>query len=66
MRLSSTCVERTNLWMLDEARRVADDGICFICVWNGEGGDGPGGTKHMIDSVREIDGEVIWIDIRKL
>ena len=58
--------ERTNLWMLEEARRIGGAGVSFICVWNGEGGDGPGGTKHMIDAVRQIGGTVEWIDIRKL
>ncbi len=58
--------ERTNLWMLDEARRIGGADISFICVWNGEGGDGPGGTKHMMDAVRASGGDVDWIDIRKL
>lgn len=58
--------ERTNLWMLDEARRVGGTDVSFICLWNGEGGDGPGGTKHMMDLVREMNGRVEWIDIRKL
>src|SRR5262245_35445585 len=58
--------ERTNLWMLEEAQRLGPAGVSFICVWNGEGGDGPGGTKHMIDAVRKTGGQVDWIDIRKL
>lgn len=58
--------ERANLWMLDEARRIGGSAVSFICLWNGEGGDGPGGTKHMIDAVRECGGDVDWIDIRKL
>jgi hypothetical protein len=52
--------------MLDEARRIAGDGVAFICVWNGEGGDGPGGTKHMMDVVRAAGGDVHWVDIRAL
>jgi hypothetical protein len=58
--------ERANLWMLEEAQRIGSAAVSFICVWNGEGGDGPGGTKHMIDAVRDFGGEVNWIDIRKL
>ena len=58
--------ERTNVWMLDEAERMARRRMSFICLWNGEGGDGPGGTKHMIEAVRERGGDVDWIDIRKL
>jgi hypothetical protein len=58
--------ERTNLWMLDEARRIGGTDVSFICLWNGEGGDGPGGTQHMMDIVREMNGRVEWIDIRTL
>jgi hypothetical protein len=58
--------ERTNVWMLEEARRIGGTAVVFICVWNGEGGDGPGGTQHMIDVVREIGGDIDWIDIRQL
>jgi hypothetical protein len=58
--------DRTNLWMLDEARRIGGAKLVFLSVWNGEGGDGPGGTKHMIDAVRAQGGEAVWIDIRKL
>ena len=58
--------ERTNLWMLDEARRIAGERVTFICVWDGEAGDGPGGTRHMMAAVREIGGGVHWIDTRRL
>jgi hypothetical protein len=59
--------ERVNLWMLDEARRLGRGNVSFICVWDGQGGDGPGGTKHMIDTVRaQRGGHVVWIDIRNL
>jgi hypothetical protein len=58
--------ERTNLWMLNEAQRIAGANLVFICVWNGEEGDGPGGTKHMMDAVRQAGGSVHWIDIRSL
>jgi hypothetical protein len=58
--------ERVNQWMLDEARRIGGSNVAFICLWNGEGGDGPGGTKHMMDTVRAAHGDVTWIDIRRL
>jgi hypothetical protein len=58
--------ERTNVWMLDEARRMAGDEIFFVCLWNGEGGDGPGGAQHMMEAVRQLGGAIHWIDIRKL
>jgi hypothetical protein len=58
--------ERTNLWMLNEAQALCGGHIVFICVWNGEEGDGPGGTRHMMDLVRKAGGTAHWIDIRRL
>jgi len=58
--------ERVNLWMLDDAKRAGADQIVFICLWNGKGGDGPGGTQHMMDAVRSAGGETHWIDLRTL
>jgi hypothetical protein len=58
--------ERTNLWMLDEARQIGGDNIVLICLWDGEGGDGPGGAKHMMGAVRQDGGNVRWIDIRRI
>jgi hypothetical protein len=56
---------RTNIWMLDEALRLGGE-VVFICVWDGQGGDGPGGTKHMVEAVQAKGGEVRWVDIRRL
>ena len=59
--------ERTNRWMLDEAKRIGGANVVLVCLWDGQGGDGPGGTKHMMETVRsEPGGEVRWIDIRRL
>ena len=58
--------ERANLWMLSEAQRIAGDRVEFICVWDGQAGDGPGGTKHMMAAVEQTHGNVHWIDIRSL
>jgi hypothetical protein len=37
-----------------------------LCLWDGGGDDGPGGTRHMIEQVRQRGGEVRWLDTRKL
>ena len=58
--------ERTNLWMVDEAHAIGGDNIVLVCLWDGGGGDGPGGTEHMMDAVRRDGGEVRWIDIRRI
>ena len=34
--------ERNNRWMLDAASRFGPDRVDFVCLWNGEGGDGAG------------------------
>lgn len=58
--------ERCNLWMLEHALSFGADKVRFICVWNGDGGDGPGGTDHMRKAVQKSGGAECWIDIRKL
>jgi hypothetical protein len=58
--------EQCNRWLLDTALAAATDGLSFICLWNGGGGDGPGGTAHMVDEVKRRGGSVCWIDTRRL
>jgi hypothetical protein len=58
--------ERNNGWMLDSAFRFGPDKVDFLCLWNGEGGDGPGGTRHMIDAVTSRGGRTMWLDTNKL
>ena len=56
--------ERCNLSMLERALSFGTDKVRFICVWNGEGGDGPGGTAHMREAVQKSGGMQCWIDTR--
>lgn len=58
--------ERNNRWMLDAASRFGAERLAFVCLWNGEGGDGPGGTRHMMEAVRARGGRAVWLDTRKL
>jgi hypothetical protein len=58
--------ERNNRWMLDAALRFGPGKVDFLCLWNGEGGDGPGGTKHMMEEVRQGGGRTHWLDTTKL
>jgi hypothetical protein len=59
--------EQTNLWMLDAAKALGGGShIDFICLWNGQGGDGPGGTQHMMQAVRQAGGRIHWLDTRQL
>jgi tetratricopeptide (TPR) repeat protein len=58
--------ERCNLWLLYTALACGIDKVRFVCLWNGEGGDGPGGTAHMYNEVKRRTGNVTWIDIQKI
>jgi hypothetical protein len=58
--------ERCNVWLLYTTLASGVDKARFICLWNGAGGDGPGGTAHMYDEVKQRTGQVTWIDTRKL
>lgn len=58
--------ERCNLWMLQDTLAIGPQKLCFICLWDGKGGDGPGGTRHMVKQVRSCGGEVRWLDTTKL
>jgi len=58
--------ERNNRWMLDSALRFGADQVEFVCLWNGEGGGGPGGTSDMMDEVQKRGGKVRWLDTNKL
>jgi len=57
--------ERCNLWLLSTAFAWGVEKVRFVCLWNGGGGDGPGGTAHMYNEVKERTGRVTWIDTRK-
>ena len=58
--------ERNNLWMLDTALSMGPDKVRFICLWDGKGGDGPGGTKHMYKEVLKRSGQAYVIDTKEL
>ena len=53
---------RTNLWLLDSSLAWGEDKVHFICLWNRQGGDGPGGTEHMYDEVNKRTGQVHVLD----
>ncbi|HSW11967.1 MAG TPA: hypothetical protein VLI06_03955 [Solimonas sp.] len=58
--------EMTNLWMLEAAMRFGPEKVDFISLWNGQKGDGPGGTQHLMQEVRANAGRVHWIDTTQL
>ena len=58
--------EQCNLWMLREALAFGAERVRFICLWDGGGGDGAGGTAHMKKSIEDAGASFIWLDTRNL
>ena len=48
--------DRCNRWMLYSALSMGLRRVSFVAVWNGEPGDGPGGTQHMVELVSRLTG----------
>ena len=58
--------ERNNRWMLDSAARFGSEKVAFVCLWDGQGGDGPGGAQHLIEEARRKTIRIYWLDTRNL
>lgn len=58
--------ERCNRWLLDTALACGGEHVWLLCLWDGQGGDGAGGTAHMVGEVQRHHGHVIHIDCRQL
>ncbi|HEX4750817.1 MAG TPA: tetratricopeptide repeat-containing protein [Bryobacteraceae bacterium] len=58
--------QRNNLWLLSEALCLAPRNSTVIALWDGELGDGPGGTEHMVGLAKERGARVIHLDTNKL
>lgn len=58
--------ERCNRWLFETAFSYGANKVQFICLWDGDKGDGRGGTAHMYQEVKRQTGQVIWIDSRTL
>ncbi|MET0500925.1 MAG: TRAFs-binding domain-containing protein [Candidatus Binatia bacterium] len=57
---------RNNLWQLYAALSWGPDKVRFLCLWNRKGGDGPGGTEHMYETVKKYSGRVYVLDTNLL
>ena len=58
--------QRNNLWLLSEALCLAPRNLTLIALWDGEPGDGPGGTEHMVGLAKERGARVIRLDTNTL
>ncbi len=57
--------ERCNLWRLSTALAGSSQ-VHLVTLWDGVGGDGPGGMAHLYTEVQVRGGRVVWIDVRGL
>jgi hypothetical protein len=48
--------DRCNRWMLYSALSHGLPRTSFVTLWNGEAGDGPGGTQNMVQLVKKLTG----------
>jgi hypothetical protein len=44
--------QRANLWMIEEATAIAGE-RALLALWDGNAGDGPGGTEHFLQVARQ-------------
>lgn len=58
--------ERNNLWMLNSALICGGINMTIIALWDGQGGDGAGGTEHMVQEAKARGAKTVIIDITKL
>lgn len=57
--------ERNNRWALYSTLMYDIERVRLIVLWNGEGGDAPGGTGDMVAQVRQLGGIVEHINTKK-
>ncbi len=58
--------QRSNLWMLFRALKISDNAMTLIALWDGEAGDGPGGTADMVNRARDRGAKIVHLDARRL
>ena len=61
-----TIWQRSNLWILHTALAMEHADVTLIVLWDGQGGDGPGGTEDMVDIARRRGVKVVHLDAREL
>jgi hypothetical protein len=58
--------QRANLWMLEEAIALNPRRLTVLALWDGRAGDGPGGTKDLLEQAKEVGATPIVIDTKTL
>jgi hypothetical protein len=58
--------QRNNLWLLHHALVHGAAKVTLIALWDGAGGDGPGGTADMVMRAKRAGAKVIELDAQQL
>ena len=58
--------QRSNLWMLYNAKADAGSNVTLIALWDGQEGDGPGGTKDLIERGKKSAVKSLIINTKQL
>jgi hypothetical protein len=58
--------QRSNRWMLNNALVYGASKVTLLALWNGEGGDGPGGTQDMVETARARGAKAVILDAKPL
>lgn len=58
--------ERNNRWTLHNALAHGATNVILIALWDGEGGDGPGGTADMVRTASERGARTVILDAKRL
>lgn len=58
--------QRNNLWMLHNALALGGRNVTLIALWNGEEGEGSGGTKDMVERARQRGAKTLILDTNTL
>ena len=58
--------QRNTRWILHTALSQADTDVTLIVLWDGEDGDGPGGTAEMVARARKRGVKVVRLDATRL
>lgn len=57
---------RNNLWMLHSALAYGSERVTLVALWDGKGGDGPGGTQDMVEAAEQRAVKVVILDANEL
>jgi len=58
--------QRSNRWILHTALSRADADITLIVLWDGKGGDGPGGTQNMVELAESRGVKIVHLSASEL